>query len=719
MISIWLLLCLLLVHPPAPNQHLFVQCQLEAVGAVLSVVPVTSILATAGLVGVKLAALSRLLDLLGYDRAYLAQGGKGTAAHPIGLQTNYAYMFPYVPGLNVSVSGQHRLGLPADAPHSSQSPAAGAPEAQRDASALGPAHRKTYPAMGLPGDYEAQQRPFRGSEALREIFRQAGLNVRLPSVRQSQQLQQQLNLPQQGNDHPNHPPQNRPNVPPSEWGWSTDFPPHGPPTSPSDPQVSGPSAHFAPPPPRHDLSTLDEPPAQQQQQHQQQQQQQQQRQPPPNHKPQIQPQPQPQLSAHQTNHNLAETRPTDHSIDQQQTNNNNNNPNNRQQPVAAPMGAAGHHHRLSHLSAPPIPSNLAPQPNGQPAGMHSSSSSPHQQQGPPPPPPAPAATPGRQQNSQQSPTSTQSNQLEQHNSAPMHQVNMAQPNAASSSPPPDSTSSSSSFPVHLASGPLLLSPSSNSLFPFHPVPQHEEFHRRLLQAQFQRDKQRADGQTLSPLELAPSTLSAAAATTPNSQLASMTLPTGQLAPALSSLLMPPVPVLPSDINAKNLFTDPSQPPDQRRPTTLGAVPLPLRPLWPQANPSPAPSFISPPGRPTRAAALSLSSGSSNPGEEFATTNFLPRPFDTDDWPTTMADDNELDRIQNSHGRRRRRRRRKRALPVTTGPSAHGSPAATSGHSAAQNFGMPAMNIHSVRRRRKRKRRSLALILLAASDNNYK
>ena len=158
--------------------------QLEAVGAVLSVVPVTSILATAGLVGVKLAALSRLLQVLGYDQAYLASGGSGTAAQPIGLKSNYAYMFPYVPGLNVSVKGD--MG-------SYQNP--NSHDQAKDASP--PSTRKTYPAMALPGDYEQQTRPFRGSETLRDIFRESGIKVQFPTKQEQQQLANFF--PNQGN----------------------------------------------------------------------------------------------------------------------------------------------------------------------------------------------------------------------------------------------------------------------------------------------------------------------------------------------------------------------------------------------------------------------------------------------------------------------------------------------------------------------------------------
>lgn len=145
--------------------------QLEAVGAVLSVVPVTSILATAGLVGVKLAALSRLLQVLGYDQAYLANaGGTGTAAQPIGLQPHYSYMFPYVPGLNISIRDDH------------------GPYQGGKLGGHGPA--KTYPAMGLPGDYELQRNPFRGSETLKDIFRNSGLSIQIPTQGQTYQQQQ-------------------------------------------------------------------------------------------------------------------------------------------------------------------------------------------------------------------------------------------------------------------------------------------------------------------------------------------------------------------------------------------------------------------------------------------------------------------------------------------------------------------------------------------------
>jgi len=175
-----LLLLFLLLSEKSTN---LVNGQLEAVGAVLSVVPVTSILATAGLVGVKLAALSRLLQALGYDQAYLASGGSGTAAQPIGLQTNYAYMFPYVPGLNISVRGEHGTDY--------HNPALQRQEAVRSTT------RKTFPAMGLPGDYESQSSPFRGSETLREIFQGSGLSMQFPTM---QQQQQQFNgFPTQGN----------------------------------------------------------------------------------------------------------------------------------------------------------------------------------------------------------------------------------------------------------------------------------------------------------------------------------------------------------------------------------------------------------------------------------------------------------------------------------------------------------------------------------------
>lgn len=160
--------------------------QLDAMGAVLSVVPMGSIITTAGLVGLKLAALSRLLQVLGYDQAYLANGGAGTAAEPIGLQTEYSYILPYVPGLNISVKGEH------GASHQNNRLSGGQKEV------LSGPHtavtRKTYPAMGLPGDYENQRRPFRGSDTLREIFRNAGVKMaQFPTQNQIEQ-QQLVNL---------------------------------------------------------------------------------------------------------------------------------------------------------------------------------------------------------------------------------------------------------------------------------------------------------------------------------------------------------------------------------------------------------------------------------------------------------------------------------------------------------------------------------------------
>lgn len=148
--------------------------QLDAVGAVFSVVPVTSILATAGLVGVKLAALSRLLQALGYDRAYLAKGGSGTAAHPIGLQKDYSYIFPYVPGVNISVKSE------ADSNYHNRFL-----EQQQQEEGV---TRKTFPSMALPGEYENQNRPFRGSETLRQIFQESGITMRFPTKQQQQQI---------------------------------------------------------------------------------------------------------------------------------------------------------------------------------------------------------------------------------------------------------------------------------------------------------------------------------------------------------------------------------------------------------------------------------------------------------------------------------------------------------------------------------------------------
>lgn len=176
-----LTVCIILLHYCAIKQT---DGQLEAVSAALSVVPVTSILATAGVVGMKLAALSRLLQALGYDRAYLANGGSGTAAEPIGLQHKYAYMFPYVPGLNISVKGEHSTEYQNQA----------AQQANRE-SFEHATTRKTFPSMSLPGDYENQNRPFRGVDTLKEIFKNAGITMMVPNNQQ----QQQKHFPPKGN----------------------------------------------------------------------------------------------------------------------------------------------------------------------------------------------------------------------------------------------------------------------------------------------------------------------------------------------------------------------------------------------------------------------------------------------------------------------------------------------------------------------------------------
>lgn len=188
---------LVLTYSSGPNQ--LVNAQLEAVGAVLSVVPVTSILATAGLVGVKLAALSRLLQVLGYDQAYLANmGGHGTAAAPIGLQPHYTYMFPYVPGLNITMQEDHGPHAGANRGQLGQqsisvSSASSSSSLKSGPSSVGGPPR-SYPAMGLPGDYENQKNPFRGSEMLSEIFRSSGLQNQFHLGQQQQQLSNKGNI---------------------------------------------------------------------------------------------------------------------------------------------------------------------------------------------------------------------------------------------------------------------------------------------------------------------------------------------------------------------------------------------------------------------------------------------------------------------------------------------------------------------------------------------
>lgn len=163
-------------------------------------------------------------------------------------------------------------------------------------------------------------------------------------------------------------------------------------------------------------------------------------------------------------------------------------------------------------------------------------------------------------------------------------------------------------------------------------------------------------------------------------------------------------------------------------------------------------------RPTIASQAGASGFSALPSE--TTTNFFPIPFNTDDgFGSTSADDernNELDRTQRN---RRRRRRRKRSLtdqiskltPTSKQSSlssrldyvgrqldlsgrasaAHFLPEKTaqigqqlqqtkeagleSAPKSAQTFGMPALNIHSLRRRRRRKRYVGGLVGILAEN----
>lgn len=121
--------------------------QVAATQAVLSVVPVAPMLMTTGIVGLKLMALSRVLKKLGYDQAYLQSGGAGTVAEPIGLQANR-----YTQNSPTKDQSSTRTSL----------------------------ESKIYPSMALPGEYEDQNRPFRGSNSLREIFQKAGINANIP-----------------------------------------------------------------------------------------------------------------------------------------------------------------------------------------------------------------------------------------------------------------------------------------------------------------------------------------------------------------------------------------------------------------------------------------------------------------------------------------------------------------------------------------------------------
>lgn len=150
-----------------------VECQLEPIGAVLTVVPVTSILATAGLHALKLQALSHLLKMFGYDQSYVAKAsGKGTAENPIGYQENLNYLLPYVPMLNISVKEEHLT-----------------PEEVRE---MDKQAVKTHPAMMLPGDYESIK-SYRDVD-IEGILRKAGIK------RQPQIIQVVKNQPQ-GNQY--------------------------------------------------------------------------------------------------------------------------------------------------------------------------------------------------------------------------------------------------------------------------------------------------------------------------------------------------------------------------------------------------------------------------------------------------------------------------------------------------------------------------------------
>ena len=571
-------LCLL-ARPPSAR------AQLEAVGAVLSVVPVTSILATAGLVGVKLAALSRLLDILGYDRAYLAQGGKGTAAHPIGLQTNYAYMFPYVPGLNVSVSGEHRLGLPVGPSATERHSASGQAAEQQAKESSSAATRKTYPSMGLPGDYEAQQRPFRGSETLREIFRQAGIQVHLPSNQQRQQIQQQLHIPAKGKDE-------RASLEPARPVAAQS----------SNKQLS----QYQPP-----LASI-----QQQQQ--------------PNQRPSSAQQQQAPPSQMQAPAERAQTQTDPQTLSTTTTNNAN----------PAPDHLLPTNHNLNHLAA--IPTNL------QPASAQSSSSFLNHQSAPPPPPPPqrhPASSNGDLLNLAPSPSSvpmhpsSSSSSSSNNNNNQQQQVNMpAKPPVSPPFSPPASSLSPNSNPTS-----ALSSERAPPFRPdFHPVPQHDEFRRRLLEAR-RHQSHFATGHLALSMPFSPTPpLGNQRDASPFDAQASLFFPD-----ALAQLRHAAEPSRPHSVAQGHLFAA-----GQQRGQNLVA-------------------------------------GQQQAGEEFsATTNFVP-PFDLDLFPSTNPanDFNELD-LQNLG----RRRRRKRAA----------AGAELSAAQMAPNYGMPAMNIHSVRRRRRRR-----------------
>lgn len=569
--------------------------QLEAVGAVLSVVPVTSILATAGLVGVKLAALSRLLQALGYDRAYLAQGGSGTAAQPIGLQTNYAYMFPYVPGLNISVKGEHGTNY--------RNPALQAHDGNKGGSG-----RKTYPAMGLPGDYEGQSKPFRGSETLREIFKNAGIQMHLPSGQQQQQIQQQLQIPPQGkHDHPNRI-ESESKRPQSKSQQS----------APVSVQANTQTDH-------HQFNV--------------------------HHHGHQQPPPPSNLQ------NLNNNAPTAAS-----------NPP-LELPTSPSMSAD---HQL-----PPSSANLAAN-HHQPVSEPSSSSSP---MGSDPLIQAPA------DNTRPSPgVSSSSIQVNMpqpkldHFGLPPVSIQLpvplaTQPASQMSPAPPQLQPPASSPPPQLAVGSLNVAdqlpvqpPTVLAIGHIAPIPQHYQFtsHMLTLNQQGAGPKRKADP-----------------------------LPTGKIArPPVES---PPKPLRTFEDIRSYYF--PSARPLAQYMTSV--IPLALRPQKFQA-----------PQQPLRATAdVSIDDGLGNISNEI-TTNILPRPFD--ELPTTLSTDdhNELDRVQQ---RRKKRSPSSTILNIEPGkPSGRQQGLAglldqaaltldenqqPAGGNSAQTFGMPAQNIHSIRRKR--------------------
>jgi hypothetical protein len=660
-----LVLALLMYEPPSRLVH----GQLEAVGAVLSVVPVTSILATAGLVGVKLAALSRLLNILGYDRAYLAQNlGTGTAAAPIGLQTRYAYMFPYVPGLNISVKGDDSIGMPKEAVSELNEDGSKAGGAGGPPVGSGPPRRKTFPAIMLPGEYETQQKPFRGGDALKDVFNKVGLQVHIPTAAQQQQLQQKFNLLPQGKDRTtaNNQHQNQNYRKPEH----SNAPVNNPTTATANDND----------PNRNDKQQLQPHLSQQQ----------------PTYKdPQLpttndkQQQPPPQIDgthgrpasllSDQSRHsvvpsNVAPIRASDHSqsaatVSQSLTS-------------AAAVAAAG---AATNTANAPTASAAGNQPASKP-----SSSSSHQKQQIQQPTSSSSSNPSPpgagQAAAAAAGTATQVNMPHPHYNR--HSSNQHQPPQVADLR--DNRAPAGVLRGHLSNEEPEPPPSDDFRSPPRPslaslhYGHHAVIPQRELFSLVARQRQWPPAGGL-PVALNMGHLSRPSAVMPE--------------PAQSSLLTP--------IQAVELIPSRTRP-MANRPQHSAALPESFKPFrHPELANRHWPSHF----RPTVA---SLGAGVSSLPNEMTTTNFFPRPFEFDEPPSFSGDRlNELDRLQPHH---RRRKRSPAPAPPAPLPDPVLAPAGHGGAAPAQarhqpstrhgpNFGMPVSNINTLRRRRRRRRQA--------------